>query len=73
VISHFEAALLTHGLDLADDLVYEAFLYQFRCQVGIQHNGHLIVLLRYIAFLLCHVDQQIVLGQFHSHTVYIEL
>jgi len=24
VIGHFEAALLTHGLDLADDLVYEA-------------------------------------------------
>ena len=73
VIGHCDAGVFTDGRVLADVGVESAFLPEVRCQRGIENNGHPVVFLRHIAFLLCHVDQQIVLGQFHSHTVYIEL
>ena len=61
MIHNFKTGFLTHGLDLADHLADKALLNQFRSQIGIQDNGHIIVLFRYIAVLLCHVDQQVIL------------
>ena len=38
MIHYFKSGFLTHGLDLADQLVYKSFFDQLRCQVGIKDN-----------------------------------
>ena len=69
LIHHLKSGFLAHGLDLADDFIDKAFLNQFRCQVGIQNNGHIVVA-RYIAFLLGTSIKKVILGQAHFPAVY---
>ena len=52
VVHDLKTGFLTHGLDLADDFTDKALLNQFRCQVGIQHHGQVVVLFRHISVLL---------------------
>ena len=59
LVGYLEICLFPHGLHLADDLADKALLDQFRCELGVQHYGDGIVTVRYKAFGLRHVNQQI--------------
>ena len=67
-----KSGLLAHGLNLAYEFSHKAFLNQFRSQVGIQNNGHIVVFLCHIAVLLGNIDQQVVLCQHHFLAVIVK-
>ena len=70
MIHHFKTGILTHSLDLADHLKHKAFLNQLGSQVCIQHNGYIVVSFGNKAFLLCHIDQKILLSQGDLASIY---
>ena len=63
MVHDLEASFLTHGLKLADDLADEALFLELRCQVRVEHDGEVHVLLGHEATLLCDVDEEIVLRE----------
>ena len=63
MVHNLEACFLTHGLKLADDLADEALFLELRCQVRVEHDGEVHVLLSHEAALLCDVDEEIVLRE----------
>ena len=63
MVHDLEARFLTHGLKLADDLADEALFLELRCQVRVEHDGEVHVLLGHEAALLCDVDEEIVLRE----------
>ena len=72
MIHYLKSGFLSHGLDLADDLVHIAFLDQLFRQVGIQNHRHIGVRLGYVSLLLGHFDEEVVLRQAHLYAVHLK-
>ena len=72
MIHDLKIRVLAHRLNLADDFIDKTFLQQFFRQIGIQYDGHRIIRLGYIAFLLCHFDEQVVFCQRDLNAINIE-
>ena len=72
MVHHLKSGFLSHGLDLADDLIHIAFLDQLLRQVGIQHHRHVGVCLGHVALLLGHFNKKVVLCQAHLHAVHLK-
>ena len=68
LIHNLETSVLTHSLNLRDNLSYETFLDKLWSKVRIKNNCDTLVAACNKSFLLSHLDKNIVLRKFDSLT-----
>ena len=66
MVSYLKAIFLTHGLNLADDFIYKAFLYQCFAQSGFKSNRYIAITLGCKALSLGHSYIYILRQKFKS-------